>query len=591
MLTKDEIDRLPIPELAARMLSALDSMINGLAGEITVLRDDMHTIGRLKTKSEADEREKALTSHASAHQTAKQRLEQVRREGGLGGLGSPVQTAKGMLAVRAAHAELVEAEDAFDAPAATTKRTANLKAHNEYVAHQRARLATVQGELSDLNAAKTIATQFRTAAEAVAAAQSEGWMGREFPAGFRDIAHHVHARDFASASKRLSTLVFQRLPSEPTYEQWKSEAAAIRTEAYSDHAGMAASGSYAEIASHSVDLANKSLRSRAQQIIGSFPHPAEQWQALTALLRDPRNLRTDALWAVYWAMFQCGQWMANALFEADAHEDIFNGKLSAQIDRWLTDWAAQRVPEFGYPGATSYMGTLDIASATEETRLGADIGVIIDLNIGDLVCRKVVLFQAKKAKKGSADVGSDTAQLPKLAARPQLGFYLFYHQLPDPLFPPAPSVACAHELADLVTKSGRSPGASSLTLNVNSTGWDWANFISFGLCDPASPYGATFTTASQALDILGGGDPGHLPRYLHVIAITDEPRVRELRAEIRKRYRERLLSKDKDHQKKRSHDRKNNGPDHSMGRYKRRFCRISERLRAGRIKCHARIQD
>jgi hypothetical protein len=565
VLSKHEIDDVPIADLATKMRSTVDSVVNALTEEIDVVRQDILAINRLATKSEVDERKKALAPYASAHHAAVQRLKRVRREGGLGGLGAPVQTIQAWLAVRAAHADLVDAEAAYAEPEATRKRAADLKGHNDYVAHERARLATVQRKLSDRTAAKTFATLFLTAAaDAIAAARSNGWKPKNFPAGLREIAHHVHGRDFAAASSRLSTLVFQRQPSPSVYNNWKTEANAIRTQAYSDHAGMAASGSYAEIASHSVNLASKSLRPRAQQALLSFSHPAEQWQALSALLLNPQNLKTDALWAVYWAMFQCGQWMANALFEADAHEDIFNGKLSAQVDRWLTDWAAQRVPQFGYPEATQYMATLDIASATEETRLGADIGLIIDLNVGDLVCRKVALFQAKKAKKGSADVGSDTAQLPKLAARPQLGFYLFYHQLPDPLFPPAPSVACAHELADMVVASGRSLRASSLTLKVNSSGWDWASFISFGLCAPASPYGETFTTASEALDILGNGDPSHLPRYLHVIAITDAPRVRELRAEIRKHYLERTISKRKDHEQDRDHARDADGPSHGM---------------------------
>jgi hypothetical protein len=565
MLAKHEIDRLPLPELAVRMLSTVDSLITVVTEEIKVLRDDIYYISRLEVKSEAEEREKALTSPTSAHQTAKTQLDEIRRKGGLSGIGSPVQTYRGIRTVRAAHAELVKAEDVFDAPAATKKRAADLQVHNDYVIHEQARLATLQGELSDRTTAKIMAIEFRTAvADAVATAKSKGWMARDFPVGFRKIAHNVSTRDFVQASKLLSTLVFQRLPSTATYEQWKIEANDIRTAAYREHAGVAASGSYAEISLHSVDLAKKSLCSGAKQTLSSFSHPAEQWQALSALLVNPRNLKTDALWAVYWAMLQCGQWMANAVYEADAHEDIFNGKLSAQIDRWLTDWAAQRVPEFGYPQAMSYMGTLDIASTTEETRLGADIGVIIELNIGELVCRKVALFQAKKAKKGSADVGSDTAQLRKLAADPKLGFYLFYHQLPDPLFPPAPSVACAYELADMVVQSGRSLDASSLTLKVNAVGWDWGNFISFGLCEPTSPYGSTFTTASEALDLLGSGDQGHLPRYLHVIAITDASRVRELRAELRKHYHERINTKSKDHQNKRSSDRKTDGPSHSI---------------------------
>lgn len=556
MLAKHEIDCVPLAELAVATLKSMDDIVDAFAGEIQVLRDDIQTIGSLALKSEAGEREKALSFYTSAHETAKQHLEQVRRSGGLGGLGSPIKTARGLLALREARTDLAQAESVFDAPAAASRREGELRAHNNYVTHEQNRLASVQGMLRDRIAAKIAAEQLRAAAaDAIVAARNGGWKDSTFSATFRDLAHCVHMRDVVGASERLTMLLFQRLPSSSDYGRWAVEAKAIRTRAYSDHAGMAASGSYAEIASHSVDLARKSLRSEAEKILASFSHPAEQWQALSALLLDPRHLRTDALWAVYWAMFQCGQWMANTSFESDEHEDITNGKLSAQIDRWLVSWAAHLVPQFGYPETASYMGTFDIANKKEETRLGADIGLIIDLNIGDLVCRKVALFQAKKAKKGSADIGSDTDQLSKLAARPQLGFYLFYHQLPAPLFPPAPSVVCAHELSDMVQQSDRSPHASSLTLKVNGVGWDWASFISFGLCEPASPHGVTFTTVSDAFAILGGGNPGHLPRYLHMIAITDAPRVRELRMEIHKHYHERIISKSRDLQANRDRDR------------------------------------
>jgi hypothetical protein len=442
-----------------------------------------------------------------------------------------------------------------------TLRTADLDNHNNYVADERARLVRVRLELDALKAKRAVATQFqKEVADAIAAARSNGWAANAFPANFREMARQVYARDLSGASKQLSTLVFQRKPSTSAYEQWEREATDIRTKAYTNHAGMAASGSYPEIAARSIDLAKGALRERALQLLGALPHPADQWQVLSALLVDPRQLQTDALWAVYWSMFQCGQWMANALFEADAHEDVFNGKLSAQIDRRLSGWAAERVRQFGYPETTSYMGTLEIASTTEETRLGADIGLIIDLNIGGLVCRKVALFQAKKAKVGVANVGSDTAQLPKLAANPQLGFYLFYHQLLYPVHPPAPTVASAHWLAQLVSQSGRPVEAASLSLNIRTSGWDWASFISFGLCDPGSPWGESFVTTSDAFDILGGGDQGHLPKYLHVIAITDEPSVMELRAQIGEHYREVVASRSKETQTDRGKNRKLDGP-------------------------------
>jgi hypothetical protein len=211
------------------------------------------------------------------------------------------------------------------------------------------------------------------------------------------------------------------------------------------------------------------------------------------------------------------------------------------------------------------MGTLEIASTSEETCLGADIGLIIELNIGDLVCRKVALFQAKKSKHGVADLGSNTGQLRKLAAQTQMGFYLFYHQLLDPLRPPAPTVASARALEERAIELGKSRDATSLSLNVRKMGWDWASFVSFGLCQPNSPWGEPFNTAADALDKLGGGNPGNLPKYLHLIAIADEDHVSALSEQIRQHYRQptRALTRDSRADQHKGRDIASRG--HSMG--------------------------
>lgn len=74
--------------------------------------------------------------------------------------------------------------------------------------------------------------------------------------------------------------------------------------------------------------------------------------------------------------------------------------------------------------------------------------------------------------------------------------------------------------------------AVHLPLNVRSMGWDWASFISFVLCNPNSQIGQSFDTVEEAFTALGNGDARHLPKYLHVIAIADEPRVVALRAKF-----------------------------------------------------------
>ena len=71
---------------------------------------------------------------------------------------------------------------------------------------------------------------------------------------------------------------------------------------------------------------------------------------------------------------------------------------------------------------------------------------------------------------------------------------------------------------------------------MRETGWDWASFISFGLCDANSQIGEPFDTIDDALRILGSGETGALPLRLFMVAIEDEPYVLEMAQRVRERY-------------------------------------------------------
>ena len=248
-----------------------------------------------------------------------------------------------------------------------------------------------------------------------------------------------------------------------------------------------------------------------------------------------------------------------------AHEDILNGRFSANVENWLTRWAARRIQAFGYPSSYSYLGTLQLANTREEARTGADIGVIITLNVGGLRCRKAVLLQAKRAKQGIANVGSTKGQLLKLSKLPRAGYYLFYHESPTTPFCPVPTVSSAELLQQRVLDMQKSPEARNLPLDVRTSGWDWASFVSFGLCNAQSDIGETFDTFQDALSIRGSGTTGHLPQYVYVVAIENEPYVLELKKKLREYYhsmtdKERQKTSSKRLRKQRNYD----GPELGM---------------------------
>lgn len=553
--------------LANNLDALLTAKTEHLTARIRELESEIKRINSLKLMSHDEERTRTLDGSLKAVNKAERLLTEARKEGSFFGLMTPLKTIRCWVDLNRVRTAYTTAESNFDAIDTKAERSTRIAHHNQQVNSERRRLAILdQQRISFKDKLSTIDQLHTQASDAIRAAHASGWMAADFPQKFRRLVELVENDDIDNATSCLATLVFQRRPTDALYEQWCREARGVRDKAYQQYAGVAASGAYTEITEHSIELATPSLQGHVATTLEKYGHPADKWQALSSFLTDPRKFRTDALWAIYWAMHQCGQWVANATSESDTHEDILTGKVMAQIDRWLAGWAAERIKQFGYPETSSYFGTLEIASTREETRLGADIGLIVDLHIGDLACQKIALFQAKKAKRGYANIGSNSGQLSKLVQRPKAGFYLFYHDSTYPVMAPAPSVCAAHELAEEINRLGKDVNEKNLHMNVRAMGWDWASFISFGLSDPSSRIGESFSTIDEALTALGGGDTHHLPKYLHIIAIANEPRVMELRMKVHEFYRERTEAMTKDNSRKKHHSRDRDEPEHGMSR-------------------------
>ncbi|HAV2022696.1 TPA: hypothetical protein QIF24_000818 [Citrobacter koseri] len=553
-------ESISLPELANNLEAFLESRVDELSKTITLLEFDTAGINALQFLSEDKERAETLSESKASLLQAERLMKTIRETSGFAGLRAPIARFRQWQAVRQARKAYIEAEAAFEAPDISAERKTRIANHNHQVNIEKSRLPDINDKKAILKEEKSAINQLHNlASDAIQAARNRGWCAPDFQKQFARFVVLVKNNKIEQSLAQLQKLVFQRQPASSDYEEWKREAGNVLCKAYQQYAGMVASGSYSEIARNSIRLATPMLKKKAGEMLTAFNHPAEQWQVLSECLTDPRRLRTDALWAIYWAMYQCGQWVSSTISESDAHEDVLTGKVTAQIDRWLAGWATERLRKFGYPEMRSYMGTLEIASTTEETRLGADIGLVVDLNIGSLVCKKVALFQAKKSLSGVANIGSNAGQLAKLSRRPNTGFYLFYHQSPCRVMGPAPSVCSAHELEKQLTLLGKNIDATHLPLNVYTMGWDWASFVSFGLCNPGSQTGESFSTIEEAFTILGNGDTRNLPKYLHVISIADEPRVKELRTKIHEHYREtaKSLTKEKKHHRSLNND----GPD------------------------------
>ncbi|MEQ7871625.1 hypothetical protein V6R97_13315 [Chromohalobacter salexigens] len=550
-------DRHVIAATSLRLETFLADTIQTYEKRIRSAERDIHTIDRLVLRSEAQEREKALEPTHSQVKACRRRFLNAKRKSGLGWLLSPVQTFQTWRGWRQAQERHTQAASSFDAPVAQAQRATEIDAHNHAVEEQRHRRPALKATLESCRTRHSALIKFQKAAAApMAAARDEGWLDDDFARHFENIASLAQEGHISDATKLLPKLVFQSRPSTAAYTGWQQEAKDILVDIYRGSIGVPVTGALTDIAQGSAELAVSSMRDAPAREMASCSHPADQWQLLPVLAASPQHFTVDVLWAIYWGMLQCEQKMAEFLADTTAHEDILNGRFSALFEKWLTEWAAKRIPDFGYPSASSYLGTLQLANTSEEARTGADLGVIISLNVGGLRCRKAVLLQAKRAKRGIADVGSTKGQLPKLSRLPCAGYYLFYHESPSTPFPPVPTVSSAGLLQQRLLEMQKDTEARYLPLDVRTNGWDWASFVSFGLCNVQSDIGENFDTIEDALSILGSGSTGELPQYIHVVAIEDEPYVLELKRRLREHYRSMPENKHlrARSRKKRSHD-------------------------------------
>lgn len=524
----------------ANDLSAyIGTMITTLKQKITESEQEIKDIDSLTPLLAATERSKALRPTQERLQAHQLDVDELAEEYyGFGWLFNRKNT-KAAQALRDAamkHHNQVIAD--WDAPGAQAQLTKKITQDNQNVRARKDEKPVIERKLAgSKQLLKAFEVFERASNDALSAASGKAWLAGTFTATLSQIEGLVRQDQVSKATALLGTLVYQKRPTDTDYDTLQNEAERIREEVYRDHYGVPVTGGFGEIVGASAKLAAANMESPWDSQLLSHTEPAIQWQELTQILTSPLTFSIDVLWSIYWAMLQCEDQMAKFLSSAVVKEDPLNGRFSAYVDSWLSQWASKQIPKFGYPASQSYLGTFHLAGTPEESRVAADIGLIISLNVGGLVCRKVALLQAKRAKDWVADVGSKKGQLTTLSSQELTGYYLFYHESPGfKLAPPVPTVSSALALQSLLVAANRGTLGKKILLDVSKSGWDWASFITFGLCDPVSAVGQSFDTIDHAFQILGNDETGELPQHLFLLAIEDEGYVRDLQLQVRARY-------------------------------------------------------
>ncbi|MBO0493973.1 hypothetical protein [Pseudomonas sp. Marseille-Q1929] len=531
------LNRSIVTQLAQDLSSCIETTIIQLNKTITDDQAAIEGIDALKLRNAPFERMQALKPTQDKLDECQSGVDDLaKKHYGFGWLVNRRNTTDAKELRNSALADHKQAVAHWDANEASLKT--QIAQHNTNVRAKKQTRDPKQLLLDESKQQLKVLEAFKLAsARALASASGAAWLSAEFPAVLSDIDACVRKHEIADATALLGTLVFQQRPTDEEYAGLQQQAQAIRDLAYAKHYGVPVTGGYPEIVAACAKLAAANMVADSAIELLSSTQPVEQWQMLTQMLTSPLTLSIDVLWTIYWAMLQCEDEMAKFLSGTVAKEDPLNGRFSVYVEKWLADWAGQKIPAFGYPTSQSYFGALQLAGTPEESRVGADLGVIISLNVGGLVCRKAVLLQAKRAKDWVADIGSQKGQLTTLSSLQDAGYYLFYHESPGfKLDAPVPTVSSAPALRQLLIDKGRSTTSTKMALDVRTCGWDWASFITFGLCDPTSGVGRSFDTIDQAMNILGSGKKGELPIHLYVVAIEDEPYVRELKKQVLERY-------------------------------------------------------
>lgn len=251
---------------------------------------------------------------------------------------------------------------------------------------------------------------------------------------------------------------------------------------------------------------------------------------LEQVLVRPGAFDPAGMWAVFWALIKAEHQFLLRYVPYWSNEERLTGHLVSQIverveefgDRW--NMLTRNSPSDRQPLCRVFYA--DTATARRESSTGADLALIVQCRFGwHDEFFKVARFQAKKAgRDGKATIDLD--QVGPLGATENLGYYLFYHYFHAPGWSPTPTVRSAGDFADLVEeaekeKKARGAGLGTKQIDARSSGFDFAAFVTFGLCDPGAERGVLASSAGDAVSTAMSSNRGPMPSRILVITVGE----------------------------------------------------------------------
>lgn len=473
---------------------------------------------RLQRTSPALERNKLLCPFETDLVRAEQCLQQVKVDGKWG---QPWAWRAAAQTRKLAEKTLADQKHWIDSTEQIALLTLRVDTHNGEVDQVTKRLRELSVDIANARRWLEVGVQLKEILGRLdETLQRKGWVSAKAITVLDNILPCLLQGNVTTAVELAGKLNFQTMPTLQQIARWKTETTAELEKAREEGSvGFAALATYTAIVTATTELALATCTPQVGREVRQDPAPDDRWYHLAYQLTTPENLVHPVQWALYWAGFKSAQAFSRDLSLAKAHEEHHSGGVLSLFRSEAERWAGTQIDAMGYPGPKALIGTLSLGGGAAEAHLGADFGIIVDINVGGLVVRKVALLQGKLSTNGFANIGSKPSgpkyltQLQKLND-PERDFYAFYHRGVRHASSPWPTVNWAHALVCPETDLQ----ASSIKVSTRGGGWDWASFVAFGLCSDSSGIGRTVESHEDALDILGGAARDMLPSHLIFVA-------------------------------------------------------------------------
>jgi hypothetical protein len=516
--------------------STLKDATEEMALAVRQAQDRRDRLPLVQSTTEVTALDNYLRPATQAMQRAEQHLLAIEAESRWG---KPIAKFQAKRVVAAAAQFLAEQQGIAASVSETALRARQVAMHNDHVAEvarQRQQLGqTIDQGTQWLTSSRNLQAQLSLLKQTL---WRHGWVSANTAAVLEQMHHQLVQHDVFTAFEECKKLIFQVMPAPQTLAEWGGEAQSFLKQARSEGAvGFTAFASFGAIVSDATALVLAGCTSSVRKAVLQDQEPVDRWYHLADQLTRPEQVVHWLQWAVYWACFQTAQRFAKDMSLAEAHEEHSTGAFLHSFRSEVERWAGPKIDAMGFPQVTSFMGTLALGGTAAEARLGADFGIIVEINVGGLVVRKVALVQGKVSKNGIADIGSPPSgplkltQLQKLND-PQRDFYVFYHRGLRQASVPWPTLNRVSTLVSPATDLK----AGSIKVPTRERGWDWPAFIAFGLCSDTSGVGRLLKDDEDALDVLSGGHRQLLPSRLIVVAAGGGDYSLDLQQRVHQHY-------------------------------------------------------